>query len=93
MSDTIEWTIQRFMEETTEELVEQLLRNIQCKKCVGCDLKFPLYWERRGTGFWYHEDGAGGIICERHPDNEEYWRKCGQEDQDGSAGTSYRDSG
>jgi hypothetical protein len=66
----------RVMEEvilSSENMVEKLLEQQEGKHCVGCDMKFPLYWDRRGE-FWYHEDGAGGIICERHPDNAKYWR-------------------
>jgi hypothetical protein len=68
------------IEQTAEELVEETLERQRGKCCVGCDLKFPLYWQRVAepgeAHYWYHEDGGGGVICERHPDNEEYWRKC-----------------
>ena len=56
-----------------EGIVEQTLEQQRGKQCVGCGMHFPLYWCRNHR-YWYHEDGGGGIVCERHPDNEDYWR-------------------
>ena len=79
-----EWKLHEthWLKDFMEEFVELTLKDVESKKCVGCELHFPLYWHRgdvSGVTFWYHEDGAGGIICERHPDNEAYWRTHGKE--------------
>ena len=81
MSDIIHWTAREWLGETTEELVEQLLKNCSDRECLGCNIKFPLYWSRSGK-YWYHEDGGGGVVCECHPENAAHWRKRGQEVQD-----------
>ena len=81
MNDIVSWSIQGYLGETTEELVEQLLRNFAERKCIGCEIKFPLYWSR-SERYWYHEDGGGGVVCECHPDNDEYWRKRNEKVQD-----------